>query len=192
MTWNSFEKTRRVSDTKRLWAAWSAVLCLAAALSACRAPDPPALPTASPTPTATTFHAPDLEPVFNDRRLHPSQATSVELTAVRHPSFAALPEPNDFISAVYAAGAEFAGRVSIFFYLRPEDFDAAWPLLLDLIPTPKEVTGVGELAAVNHSDMAFIRCTALVHIKLVNTAPVDLRTYAETLDAQLIPLICKN
>ena len=165
---------------------------LAGLLAACSAPNP-ATPTAvPPAPTEPDFPIPDLAPLFDDRRLRPPQATSVDISEIPHPSFAKLPEPRHFISAVYASGAEFAGRVSIFMYVFPEDLDAAWPLLLNLIVTPNEVPGIGDLAAVDHSDMAFIRCTALVHIKLVNSDPVELRTFAETLDAQLVPLICKN
>jgi hypothetical protein len=160
-------------------------------LAACARPAPGITPTAIRS-TETAMPALDLAGVFSSRRLQPPMATSVEMSDIPHPSFAELPEPGFFISAVYASGAEFAGRVSLFMYGHSADLDAAWPLLLDLIVTPNEVPGIGELAAVDHSDMAFIRCMALVHIKLVNSDPVELRTFAEILDAQLVPLICNN
>ena len=167
-------------------------ILLVGILAACSDPDPVVTGAAPPPPTETAFPALDLAPLFNDRRLRPPQAASVDISEIPHPSFSDLPEPEFFVSAVYASGAEFAGRVSVFLYAHPEDLDAAWPLLLGQIVTPNEVTGIGDLAAVDHSDMAFIRCIALVHIKLVNSDPVELRTFAETLDALLLPEVCEK
>ena len=172
-------------------AAWILLaLCLQVSSAGCRS-TPPATPTATPAPpTATQLPVPDLAPVFDDRRLLPPNASAVEISLIEHPSFEELPESRHFLSVIYSNGAEFAGRVSLFVYAQPEDLDYAWPRLLDLIVTPNEVQGIGELAAVDHSDMAFIRCMTLVHIKLVNSDPFELRTYAETLDAKLIPVVC--
>jgi len=135
---------------------------------------------------------PNLEPLLLDPIRRPSKVTSAEISRVPHPSFSDLPEADYFISVLYARGSEFGGRLSIFFYALPEDLDTIWPLVLDKIYTPREIDGPGELTAVDHSDIAFIRCNALVHIKLDGADPDEILIFADQFDASLSGLICPS
>lgn len=163
-------------------------------LAACsRGPAPEATPTPSPYPTVESapIDIPDLGPMLIDPVQLPPRVTSADISRVPHPAFALLPQADYFVSAQYANGSEFGGRVSIFIFAMAEDLDSAWPLVLDTIYTPREISGPGELAAVDHSDLAFIRCNALVHLKLNGADTDEIITFAEKLDADLAPLICR-
>ena len=159
-------------------------------LQACSRGIPTPTPSPYPTQEPIRFNLPDLEPLLSGLTQLPARITSSDISSVPHPSLSKLPQPNYFISARYARGSSFGGRLSIFVYAYPEELDAAWPLVLDTIVTPREISGPGDLAAVNHSDLAFIRCNALVHIKLDGADSDELLTFAEKFDANLKPYVC--
>ena len=97
---------------------------------------------------------------------------------------------NFFISYLFSQGSNFGDRLSIFLYAYPEDMDSAWPLVLDTIATPKEISSPSDLAVINFSDISFIRCSALMHIKINGADTNELLTYAEKLDARLKTYVC--
>ena len=162
------------------------ILLLAACEGAKLSPTPTSLPAVTPT-----FLIPDLESVLLRTSSLPARVTSAEISYTPHPSLADLPDAQYFVSLQFLQGTQFGGRVSVFLYANPADMDAAWPAILNTIATPKEIDDIGDLAVVNFSDLVFIRCTALVHIKLVGTQPEELRIYASQLDARFTPLVCQ-
>lgn len=168
------------------------VVFVIALLTACTGQEPVPTPTPSPYPTTVikSLTVPDLGSLLIDPIQLPTRVTSADINMVPHPAFADLPQADYFISALYTNGTEFGGRVSIFIYAENADLDTAWPLVLDTIYTPREIQGPGELTAVDHSDMAFIRCGALVHLKINGADADEILTFAEKLDADLVPLIC--
>lgn len=168
------------------------IFLLISFIAACSPEPEQPTPTSVPTPTPTPFPAPDLAPILLRKNNLPTQATSAEISYTPHPSFDKVPSPPYFISALYANGPEFAGRISFFFYANPQILDAAWTAVLETVVTPKEVTGLGELAVVDFSDVVFIRCQTLIHLKLAGTNSEEPRLFAEQLDAQLTPLLCQS
>ncbi len=169
-----------------------ALFLFLASLSACISPEPVITSTPFPTIEAVRLDIPNLEPLLLDPIQRPPRVTSADISQVPHPSFSKLPEADHFISVLYASGSGFGGRLSIFIYAFPEDLDSVWPLVLDTIYTPREIDGPGELTAVDHSDIAFIRCNALVHIKLDGADPDEILTFADKFDADLKSLLCPS
>jgi hypothetical protein len=159
-------------------------------LLGCGGPAPSATPQPTRIPTATVFPTPALDPILEQLNGVPARITSAEISQVRHPVYADMPEPDYYTGVQYLQGTEFGGRMAIFVYTDESDLDAAWPIVLGLIQTPKEVQDIGDLAAVNFSDIVFIRCTTLVHIKLVGTETEELLIFAQQLDARLNSAVC--
>ena len=171
------------------------LLCAVLLLTACSAPAPsPPAPTTTPYPTAETlsYTFPDMTELLVKNQQLPSRATSADISRDPHPMFKDLPRPDDFISVIYTNGSTFNGRISIFAYAQSQELDSAWPLVLSTIYTPREIEGPGELAVIDHSDIAFIRCSLLVHIRLVGADSDELLAFAEKLDADLKKAVCQD
>ncbi len=94
-----------------------------------------------------------------------------------------------------------AGSASIMLYIDPNNaYKAYHSDLVDLSSAWKSIDGVGEEAAfvgmgrtgsTHAGDLAFKRCSALVHIYLATTSDEGtFVTYAKRMDARLAPILC--
>lgn len=117
--------------------------------------------------------------------------------------FAHTPPAIQVIDQRFQRNNENAGGVVVLLYSAKQDRDAAFTLTTNAMgKDTRPQYGVGEYAsvvtvqpktigAIAFVDVAFVRCGALVHIRLTNTANADdVITYARRLDSRLMPLVC--
>jgi len=128
--------------------------------------------------------------------------------------FATLPDSDNQLYQQFERNGRAAGGVAVMLYESSDDIDGAYSLLLEGFGEPSNEAGitverqavpdVGEQAetvtiegtllgvTLDSVDLAFIRCSAVVHIRLVGTAQLaEASSYARRLDERLAGLVCR-
>lgn len=164
-----------------------------------------AAPTFTPAPTATItvtatrvpLGALDIEPLLVQDGDLPAGYVAGQVSSDYPPMFYGIPRPDRTVSRELGLNGRGAGLVTVLLYERPDQLEAAYQFLLGGFgPNAEAVLETGERAqAVDSSgnwvDLVFVRCRAVVHIRLTQRADVPVaRDYAQRLDARLQPLIC--
>lgn len=195
-------------------------MALLVLLAACAAPSPPPTPTPvptatpSPTPTPIPLSEIDLEPILILPGDLPAGFSGAQIRDVLPEMFATLPDSDNQIYQQFERNGRAAGGVAVMLYESSDDIDGAYSLLLEGFGEPSNEAGitverqavpdVGEQAetvtiegtllgvTLDSVDLAFIRCSAVVHIRLVGTALLaEASSYARRLDERLAGLVCR-
>lgn len=199
----------------------SLVICLIVLLfSGCSSPAPS--PTQTPTPTATPSPTPtpiplseiDLEPILILPGDLPAGFAGAQTRQVIPEMFLALPEAQNHINRQFERNGDGAGSVTVLLYESSNDVDEAYSTIVQGFAEPRNIEGMnvqrqlvpdlgekaeantmeGELLGVvlDFTDLAFTRCSALVHIRMKGTAEIiEVASYAKRLDARLSDLVCR-
>ena len=199
----------------------SLVICLIVLLfSGCSSPTPS--PTQTPTPTATPSPTPtpiplseiDLEPILILPGDLPAGFDAAQTRQVIPEMFSALPKAQNQIYRQFEHDRDGAGGVTVLLYESSDDVNEAYSMIVDGFAEPQSIEGLtvlrplvpdlGEEAEANtvegelldivldSTDLAFIRCSAVVHIRMMDTAElVEVASYARRLDARLSDLVCR-
>jgi hypothetical protein len=170
-------------------------------LTACSA----VTPTPTPTPTyqiepnlipATTaefkFPQQDIETILSTLTKYVSGVTSYDYTYNQTRRFSHLPPAQQIINQRLQFGTTYGGQISILFYANPIDLRLAYENARQLVYTPRELPEPGEIAVIDHNDLVFIRCFALVYIQFVHGDPDILIAYSRVLDAKITPIVCAS
>jgi hypothetical protein len=118
--------------------------------------------------------------------------------------FSGIPVAQNTIYIQFEKNGSVAGGVSVFLYENQSDLERAYQLVIDGFGDTKVTVEVGDEAVVasfsssvggvnlDVADLAFVRCSALVHIRMSKGADKDsITAYAKRLDNRLIPIVCR-
>lgn len=176
------------------------------------------VPTDTPQHTATPTRVPlselDLEPLLIVPGDLPAGFSGAQIRDVLPPMFDGVPETDNQISQQFERDGEGAGSVNVMLYSAGVDREAVYARILDGFAEPEDgsnikvvrenIAEVGEMAEaetieasvlstpLNTADLTFVRCGAVVHIRLFGTSKmVDIVSYARRLDRRLMAVVCR-
>jgi len=175
----------------------------------------PPTPTDTPTATPIPLSELDLEPLLIQPGDLPAGFSGAQIKDVAPSMFDDLPAAENTIDQRFERGGDTAGGVTVFLYGSTSKIEEAYALLMSIEAdyvalltddmNVQTVTGVGEQAIVSvvslsmggftleSSDLDFVRCSAVVHIRMVGVADIDtIRAYAKRLDKRLEPVVCQS
>ncbi len=177
-------------------------------------PVPPS-PTNTPTATPIPLSELDLEPLLIQPGDLPAGFSGAQVKDVAPNMFDDLSAAENTIDQRFERGGDTAGGVTVFLYDSTSEIEEAYALLMSIEAdyvvlltggmNIQTVTGVGEQAivsvlsfsvggfALESSDLAFIRCNAVVHIRMAGVVDIDtIKAYAKRLDSRLEPVVCQS
>ena len=166
--------------------------------------DTPA-PTATPTPTPIPLSELELEPLLIQAGDLPAGFSGAQVRDVAPQMFDELPIAENVIDQRFEKGGAAAGGVTVILYSSKSEIDEVYGLLVSSMgDSTQTVTEVGEQAIAiveslsaagvtfKFSDLTFIRCSAVVYIRMSDIADSDAITaYAKRLDSRLEPVVCR-
>lgn len=193
--------------------AYSMILIASATSCSPRLLSPTITPTPHPTFTPTPVTAAALESYLIRPGDLPAGYAAAQIRTILPEMFDGFPKTDVQIFQELERAGERAGWVAILMYNREADLDVAYRGLLRGFGESQRGTGtaiireviseVGDRAegvslsvdilgvTLNSVDIAFVRCAALVHIRMVGASDFDPATsYAQRLDARLADAIC--
>ena len=173
------------------------------------------MPTNTPTPTPIPLSELRLEPLLIQPGDLPAGFSVAQVKDVAPSMFDDLPSAENTIDQRFERGGDTAGGVTVFLYDSTSEIEEAYALLMSIEAdyvalltggmNVQTVTGVGEQAIVSvlslsvggftleSSDLAFIRCNAVVHIRMAGVVDIDtIKAYAKRLDSRLEPVVCQS
>jgi len=171
------------------------------------------MPTNTPTPTPIPLSELRLEPLLIQPGDLPAGFSGAQVKDVAPSLFDDLPTAENTIDQRFERGGDTAGGVTVFLYDSTSEIEEAYALIMSIEADSsimggmnvQAVAGVGEQAIVSvlslsvwgftleSSDLAFIRCNAVVHIGMVGVVDIDtIKAYAKRLDSRLEPVVCQS
>ncbi len=159
---------------------------------------PTPAPTDTPELTPTSiFTDLDLEPMLSEPGDYLKDTKLLRFNDAPPTWYRSLPAAERVVHVdweTYHPGSP-GGGVTIFLHGSPEDVEAGWSATVDLLKLggeTYELPDIGEGAVGQEpSTLAFVRCRAIVIMNLGHADPEALSPYAEFLDDELQPIVCK-
>jgi len=186
------------------------IVCLATILSAC-APSPQSIQTAlaqtkaawmpSPSPTNIPFASLDLE---NKLIINGDLPPGFSGSQIRYdPGYFTnyAPIPDYHINQIISYNNHNGGLVDVLLFEDINKVPRAYQLFLStMIMSNSKNANVGEestasdnVELIKTTDLAFIRCHAVVHIQLIGSSnQIDVISYGQRLDKRLQPIACRT
>ena len=180
------------------------------------APQPsPIVPTNTPQPSPTATLAPtstplplsgiDLESIIIEDGDLPAGFSGAQIRDVAPGMFRDLPLAQNTVYQQLEKNGETAGGIAIFLYDSQENVEEAYNLIVDGMTDDAELSNnVGEKATTlsmsmtalgittKAAEIVFVRCGAVVHIRMTGTSDVDsVVAYAKRLDRRIEILVCR-
>lgn len=174
----------------------------------------PPTPTNTPTATPIPLSELDLEPLLIQPGDLPAGFSGAQVKDVAPSLFDDLPTAENTMDQRFERGGDTAGGVTVFLYDSTSEIEEAYALIMSIEAdyalimggmNVQTVAGVGEQAIVSvlslpvggftleSSDLAFIRCNAVVHIRMADVVDIDtIRVYAKRLDSRLESVVCQS
>jgi hypothetical protein len=175
-------------------------------------PSPTTLPTATAahptaTPTPISLSEIELETLLLSPADFPGGVSNAEVRDLPD-SFGKLPSAANSIYKYFQVNDDsesFGLHVTVLLYEDDADIQLAYSIVLDDLGEGRQtVPNIGQKATVGWKstellgskvewiEMAFVRCHALAHIKILFTPKLDyIRGYGERLDGRLAPIVCR-
>lgn len=163
--------------------------------------------TIAPTMTPVPFSDIDLEPILVRDGDLPAGYKGAQIRSQAPEMFDDLPEPQNEVFQQFEHDGDAAGGVSIFLFDNEEDLEKSFDMIYDGMTDEASLhSRVGEKSAILEysqnfpelyfkievTEFLFIRCGALVHVRLTDVANIDYaEAFAERLDKRLEDLICR-
>ena len=166
--------------------------------------------TLAPIPTPTFTLTPvllselEIEPLLIQQGDLPAGFSGAQVSKFPPEMFNNLPEAENEIYQQFEKGGEPAGGVAVFLYGSEDKLELAYNTLVEGFTEDKIIINdVGEKAEYDYlyfdmlgvitenSDLSFIRCNALVHIRMSNEEQRPILSYAQRLDERLTQVICR-
>jgi hypothetical protein len=145
------------------------------------------------TPTPLSLDDLDLEPLLIQSGDLPSGFSGAQVLQDAPGMFRDIPPTENVIYQRFQKNGETIGGVTVFLYGDDETRGAAYDLVVDGFADPvEEISNVGEIADGSLFDLAFIRCNALVHVRMVGAGLDEVAAYATRLDSRLTDVVCDN
>lgn len=186
---------------------WLFLVLLAALLISCGGPqvatDP--TPASAPTamPTVVTLDKIAIEPALIQSGDLPSGLVGGQVKALVPVLFKGITPPDRVLTQSLENGGVALGNVTVLLYQDTKNRDAAYTQMLgDIAITPATggtaQPGIGERSLgglftnnlPGFAEIAFVRCHAVVHIRLDTQDATDVTTYAKRLDTRLQTVVC--
>ena len=163
--------------------------------------------TIAPTITPVPFSEINLESILVRDGDLPAGYRGAQIRSQAPAMFDDLPEPQNEVFQQFEHDGEAAGGVSIFLFENETDLENSFDIIYDGMSDDASLhSRVGEKSAILEysrnfpelkfkfevTEFLFIRCGALVHIRMTDVANIDYaEAFAERLDKRLEDLICR-